>query len=61
MDIKVGVDSDRRKIYHMQGRLRKAACHAKELLELCEQSGRCDERTIAEVWVRVASPTMSSP
>lgn len=49
MELKQDTHMDMRKKFHLLRRLRKALKHACDLVVLCEQSGRFDDRTLLEV------------
>ena len=52
MELKQDTNTEPRKRFHLLRRLNKAAKHAKDLMKLCEECGRCDARTRLEAQVR---------
>ncbi|XP_053607931.1 signal recognition particle subunit SRP68 [Plodia interpunctella] len=48
MQLRQEANTEPRKKFHLVSRLKKAYSHAQTLLQLCEESGACDARTLLE-------------
>lgn len=57
MQLRQEANTEPRKKFHLVSRLKKACAHGQMLLQLCEESGRCEARTVLEAgayasWLR---------